>query len=638
MEGMVSYLLHQSINVSFVIVVVYLTRGILLRKLPKKYAFMLWAVVAVRLVFPGVEAPVGMFSLLPVEQAETTVREVSKERDQSQNNAMESESTDTDVAVEQQKDKRNAKGNLEDRESMDKMPQKTTARYQVSKSVGIREKISFYLQKVRTSMINSRQNTLWMNVLGSIWLAGMLIFWGWNGAIFLRMRKRMAYAVRFRDNIFECEEIRSPFVMGLFRPKIYIPFHMDEKEHTVVLKHEKYHIDRKDYLINYLACILLSIYWFHPLVWLAYKSMVKDMEMSCDEYVLRDASLEERTRYSEVLLAFASGRSGSPVGVLSFGENDTKERVKRILKGKKAGKWMSIFGVCVVVLVFGICLTNQRSNAESQKNPETKESVKQSENTEIPENTEFPESSSSKKIEQEYVYFATEDGGDIGQLGEEGYYYSQKDRLKRLQETSEQSEYETVVYETTADLNQDGIKDLVQVICISSEKQPDIEMEAAGNGTFYVRVYRGLQNGGYEKEARFISCSWDASHAGNGEICLIQKDGKDYLLYGQMYEMQGVATYGYGIIFIDDQKGIQIVEEYWNNFETEDLQSTESEGSEGREKALSKLQKRIAPWLENSFMLVVEDCNQEYFYCIQEGKERNIMDYYKRYHINLQEK
>lgn len=592
MDGMVQYLIHQSINVSFVILVVYLVRGLLLRKVPKKYSFMLWAVVAVRLVFPGVASPISMFNLLPTSQVESTVSQQSKESISTQENSVEKVSKDTDVA-HKQKSINNSKMVSDNKVAND-------------------ENTGAFNEKQGETTVRKRgKNFTFANVFGMVWLVGMVGFWIWNAMAFFRIKKKMDVAVRLRDNIFECEGIGSAFVMGMFQPKIYIPFHTGEEELAFILKHERYHIARKDYLTNYLSCILLGVYWFHPLVWLSYKSMIKDMEMSCDEHVLQDASAKDRARYSEVLLSFAIGKSVSPAGMLCFGENDTKERVSHILKFKKAGKWAGVACICIIVAVSGICLTNQKPGTAAQENTKNQKSEtaaqkngeKQKETSEIQKSTE----------KQKYVYFSAEDGADIGQLGEEGYYYSEKSKAN-------QKEIETVAYETTADLNHDGIEDLVQIACFSNEEEPDIEKEAAGNGTFYVKVYCGLQNAGYEQQARFISCEWNASHAQNGEIFLTNKDGKDYLLFGQMYEMQGSATYGYGAVFLDDEKGIQIAEEYWDTFAMDDPDTIKGK--------LSQLKKKISPWIQQSSILVVEDWSREYYYCSQENKERRAAEYY----------
>ena len=115
-------------------------------------------------------------------------------------------------------------------------------------------------------------------------------------------------AVRLVDNIWVCENISSPFVVGVFRPKIYLPFRLPEEEKDFILCHEKHHIARKDNWFQLFAFFLVCIYWFHPLVWLSYFAMIRDMEMSCDEYVMSKSGKDIRAVYGRKLLGFAMNK------------------------------------------------------------------------------------------------------------------------------------------------------------------------------------------------------------------------------------------------------------------------------------------------------------------------------------------
>ena len=210
MNGMVQYLLHQSINVSFVILVVYLIRGFLLRKVPKKYSFMLWAVVALRLLFPGVESPISMFNLFPTSQVETVVNEPSKERIPTQEIQVEEVSKDTDAAGKQK--------------SIENVKTVSENKLEKAENIGTSNE-----KQEKTTVKNGVTNLTFANVCGMVWLVGMIGFWIWNAMAFLRIKKKTDVAVRLRDNIFECEGIASAFVMGIFQPKIYIPFHTGEE-------------------------------------------------------------------------------------------------------------------------------------------------------------------------------------------------------------------------------------------------------------------------------------------------------------------------------------------------------------------------------------------------------------------------
>lgn len=123
------------------------------------------------------------------------------------------------------------------------------------------------------------------------------------------------------ENIYECDRITEPFVLGFFRPKIYIPFRLEEAEKEYILQHERYHIKRHDHQIKMLAIILLAIHWFNPFVWLAYYLMCRDMEMSCDEQVIIQLGSEIKQDYCNSILGFAMGKRTWALGTLAFGEN-----------------------------------------------------------------------------------------------------------------------------------------------------------------------------------------------------------------------------------------------------------------------------------------------------------------------------
>ncbi|MEY8427010.1 M56 family metallopeptidase [Lachnospiraceae bacterium 46-15] len=201
---------------------------------------------------------------------------------------------------------------------------------------------------------------LWQ-ALTLLWAAGAVAILVYFLLSWIRMRKRVEKAVWKQENVWECENLPSPFVMGIFRPRIYIPFHLREAEYTVILRHEQYHIQRKDYLVKIFACLLLAVYWFHPLVWAAYFAMQKDMEMSCDEQVLEWIGVKRKAEYSHLLLAFAEKESeGFRAGILGFGENGIKGRIQNILNFRHTGRWMAAGLGMVCIAAFCLLGTNGR--------------------------------------------------------------------------------------------------------------------------------------------------------------------------------------------------------------------------------------------------------------------------------------
>ena len=176
-------------------------------------------------------------------------------------------------------------------------------------------------------------------ILTLIWLAGMVLLLAYSLVSLLRLRRRLVGTVRLRDNIYLADHIPSPFVMGLFRPKIYLPSILTETERGYILRHEQYHLRRRDHLVKFLSFLALCIHWFNPLVWAAFILSGKDMEMSCDEAVVRELGEDIRADYSASLLSLATGRrivAGMP---LAFGEGDTGSRIRNLLNWKRPRPW-----------------------------------------------------------------------------------------------------------------------------------------------------------------------------------------------------------------------------------------------------------------------------------------------------------
>ena len=206
-------------------------------------------------------------------------------------------------------------------------------------------------------------------ILTLIWLAGMVLLLAYSLVSLLRLRRRLVGTVRLRDNIYLADHIPSPFVMGLFRPKIYLPSTLTETERGYILRHEQYHLRRRDHLVKFLSFLALCIHWFNPLVWAAFVLSGKDMEMSCDEAVVRELGEDIRADYSASLLSLATGRrivAGMP---LAFGEGDTGGRIRNLLNWKRPQPW--IIAVCAVVCVglIALCAANPKGSGTPTEDP-----------------------------------------------------------------------------------------------------------------------------------------------------------------------------------------------------------------------------------------------------------------------------
>lgn len=194
-----------------------------------------------------------------------------------------------------------------------------------------------------------------------IWLVGMAAMLIYMLVSYLMLKKRVSTATLLRENIKECEFADSPFVLGLFKPTVYLPYNMDEKEREYVIAHETAHIKRRDYLVKPLAFLLLAVYWFNPLLWVAYILLCRDIELACDEKVIKSLGDDERKGYSAALLNLSVNRRQISACPLAFGEVGVKERVKSVLSYKKPAFWIILIAV-IASAVTAVCfLTNPKT-------------------------------------------------------------------------------------------------------------------------------------------------------------------------------------------------------------------------------------------------------------------------------------
>ena len=199
---------------------------------------------------------------------------------------------------------------------------------------------------------------VWLFIAAVVWAAvtaGMLL---WMAGSYLHLRFRLREAVRLRDNLWQSDRIDAPFVLGLFRPRIYLPFGLDADALGPVTAHEEAHIRRRDHWIKPAAFLLLSVQWFNPLVWLAYILLCRDIELACDERVVRDMEPDGRRAYSEALLACSMPRHRITVCPVAFGESGVKARIRSVLSYRRPSFWI-ILAALLLCAVTAVCfLTN----------------------------------------------------------------------------------------------------------------------------------------------------------------------------------------------------------------------------------------------------------------------------------------
>ncbi len=198
-----------------------------------------------------------------------------------------------------------------------------------------------------------------------VWIAGIIILSIYGVASYFKLKTKLTTATLVNDNIFETDQINTPFVLGITKPKIFIPVNMSENELKYILKHEQTHIKRYDYIIKIIAFTALTIHWFNPLMWISYFLMSKDMEMSCDESVMKSTNEDIRLDYSNTLLALSVKQSRSLIP-LPFGESNAKSRIKNILNYRKPSFWILAASVVIVLIIVISFVTNPIKDEEYQ--------------------------------------------------------------------------------------------------------------------------------------------------------------------------------------------------------------------------------------------------------------------------------
>ena len=195
-------------------------------------------------------------------------------------------------------------------------------------------------------------------IISVVWLIGIAALLFYTLISYLRLKNKVGTAVRLRDNIYQSEAVVSPFVLGIIKPKIYLPFNMAEQEMEHVISHEKAHLHRKDHLWKPLGFIILTLHWFNPVMWLAYILLCRDIELACDEKVVKELDYVQKADYSQALLTCSVNRRMVAACPLAFGEVGVKDRVKSVLNYKKPAFWVVMVAIIASIVVAVCFLTN----------------------------------------------------------------------------------------------------------------------------------------------------------------------------------------------------------------------------------------------------------------------------------------
>ena len=302
-------IVNMSISASWVVVAVLALR-FCLKKAPKWVNVLLWGIVAARMVFPfSIES---VLSLIP--SAETISPTIMMEQ---------SPSVQTGVPA-------------------------------------LNHVINPVISGSFTPAPGASANPLqiWIPVLTGIWLFGIAALFLYSAVSYWRLHRKVCEAVILRGNIYQSEKVCTPFVLGIIKPKIYLPYHMDSREMDHVIAHEQTHIRRKDHWWKPLGFLLLTIHWFNPLMWLSYVLLCRDIELACDEKVIGKMGNAQRADYTQALAACSVDRRLIAACPLAFGEIGVKERVKSVMNYKKPAFWIVLASVIVCAVIAVCFLTN----------------------------------------------------------------------------------------------------------------------------------------------------------------------------------------------------------------------------------------------------------------------------------------
>ena len=205
-------------------------------------------------------------------------------------------------------------------------------------------------------------------ILAIVWMVGIVVLLAYTIISYLRVKNKIGTAVLLRDNIYQSENVVSPFVLGIIKPKIYLPFNMNEQDMTHVIAHENAHIRRKDHWWKPFGFLVLTLHWFNPLMWLGYVLLCRDIELACDEKVVKEFNNEQKADYSQALLTCSVNRRVIAACPLAFGEVGVKDRVKSVLNYKKPAFWVIIVAIIASIAVAVCFLTNPKTKTWQSDN------------------------------------------------------------------------------------------------------------------------------------------------------------------------------------------------------------------------------------------------------------------------------
>lgn len=330
MQALFLKVLNMSLTAGYVILALLLIRQ-LLRRAPRKYSYFLWSVVLFRLICPvSFASVISVFRLWPF-----------------------------DMTAAQ-------RGGTA---ALQYIPPDIGLMNRPRVTVGIPTANALIQGSLPAAAPAASVNPLqvWVFAGTVLWLAVIALLLLYCAVSLFMTYRRLETAVLLEENVWQSDRIRSPFVLGFLHPRVYLPFALEESERPYILAHERYHIRRRDYLVKPLFFMALILHWFNPLVWLAYALMSRDMEISCDEYVLGVQGGGIAEAYSTSLLSFAANRRLASAGPLCFGETGVKERISNILRWESPKPWVAGVSAVLCFAVIAACASNPSAGTAAVK-------------------------------------------------------------------------------------------------------------------------------------------------------------------------------------------------------------------------------------------------------------------------------
>ena len=464
MEGLFTAILNISISATFLAVVCLLVRTVF-KRMPKYIRCFMWMLVFIRLAVPlSIESD---FSLLPAKEYIAVESEEAVQYMQSERN---------DVEVKNE----------------------TT--------------VSMEYNDVRSDSADNAHVGL-MSILAWIWLMGAAAAFLYAGISYVMVRRRVCDAVRLKDNIFQSDRIETAFVFGFIRPRIYIPYGMDEENFHMILQHEQTHIKRGDHLIKPLGFLIAAVYWFNPVIWAVYVMLSRDIELACDEKVISIIGFEMKKSYSQALLDMSVPRKLITACPVAFGEIGTNERVKNVLKMKKTKIIIAAIAFCVCIALAIGFLTYPKENKADTADRTAVERVDEEETQQVTEAV-VSEEKSDEVTEAEAAEPTEEEG-------------NWQERLKDNEKDGYPGEatQESVILETMNKAEEDG-----KAVTLLLEVDQDSAEENLVNlnGKRYKKV--NLESGDkITEDGNYILCE-DCTLTINEKTAYVKDDNEDYVI------------------------------------------------------------------------------------------------------------